>query len=109
MEFKKLETRKDLAQATAKGVCLIDFSAPWCGPCKAQEPIVRQIAADFDGRARIAQLNVSEHRQMAAQFGIYSIPTLILYKNGREVRRFVGMQPREVLAGAIEGAVGKGG
>ncbi|MFO7861121.1 MAG: thioredoxin [Desulfosalsimonas sp.] len=108
MEPEKLESSEDFRQATQKGVCLVDFNAPWCGPCKAQAPIVDQIADDFAGRARILEVNVSENREVANQFGIHSIPTLVVFKNGRELERFVGMQPREILVGAIENAAEKG-
>lgn len=108
MEPEKLESREDFCQATQKGVCLVDFNAPWCGPCKAQAPIVDQIADDFAGRVRVLEINVSENREVAKQFGIHSIPTLVVLKNGREQERFVGMQPREALAGALERAAEKG-
>jgi thioredoxin 1 len=108
MEPEKLESSEDFGHATQKGVCLVDFNAPWCGPCKAQAPIVDQIADDFAGRVRVLEINVSENREVAKQFGIYSIPTLVVLKNGREQERFVGMQPRETLAGALERAAEKG-
>jgi thioredoxin 1 len=108
MDLVKLESRKDFDQITSKGVCLVDFNAPWCGPCKAQAPIIQQIADDFSGRVVVAEIDVSENREVAKQFGIYSIPTLVVMKNGREQERFVGMQPKNVLAVAIERAAKKG-
>jgi thioredoxin 1 len=86
----------------------VDFNAPWCGPCKAQAPIIQQIADEFGDRIVVAEIDVSENRQVAKQFGIYSIPTLVIMKNGREHQRFVGMQPRDVLSVAIRRAAKKG-
>lgn len=84
------------------GVTLVDFNAPWCAPCRAQKPIVDQLAGEYRGRAQVLTLDVDEHRQMAMRLSITSIPTLILFKNGREMQRFVGLQPAEILSAAIE-------
>jgi thioredoxin 1 len=108
MALVKLEGRQDFDRVTSKGVCLVDFNAPWCGPCKAQAPIIQQIADEFGDRIVVAEIDVSENRQVAKQFGIYSIPTLVVMKNGQEHQRFVGMQPRDVLSVAIRRAAKKG-
>ena len=102
MAVERLETMEAFEKATGEGVCLVDFSAPWCGPCKAQDPIIETLAGDFDGRALIAEVDVSETREIAQRFGIQSIPTLVLFRGGREMERFVGLQPPEVLTDAIE-------
>ena len=105
MPVKKLETAESFDSTTAEGVCLVDFNAPWCGPCKAQAPILEELADAFADRAAVAEVDVSENREIAQRFGIQSIPTLVVFRYGREQARFVGLQPREVLAGAIEAAV----
>jgi thioredoxin 1 len=92
----------DLSEATFKaetaaGVTLVDFWAPWCGPCRMQTPILEQLAGTIGTAAKIGKVNVDENPSIAAEFGVSGIPTLIIFKNGAEVERFVGVQPAEVL------------
>jgi len=91
--------------AIANGLTLVDFWAPWCGPCQMQGPILEEVASNVDGQSKIAKLNVDEAGSIAGRFGVQSIPTLILFKNGSEMRRFVGVQPREILIDTIRAAV----
>ncbi len=81
---------------------LVDFWAEWCGPCKMIGPIVKELAAEYDGKAVIGKLNVDENPQSAAQFGIRSIPTLLVFKNGEIVDKQIGAVPKAVLAGKLE-------
>ncbi|RUA01062.1 MAG: thiol reductase thioredoxin [Deltaproteobacteria bacterium] len=85
-----------------KGITLVDFDTPWCAPCRVQRSIVDQLAGRYQGKARIVELDVDAHRKTAMQLGITSIPTVILFKDGVEMQRFVGIQPVEVLSMAIE-------
>ncbi len=102
MQIKHLNSIKELERTIMTGVALVDFGAPWCGPCRVQEPIMEDLSIRFKNRAVIAAMNVDNHKPMALKLGIKSIPTLSLYKNGREVMRFVGLQPTRTLADAIE-------
>lgn len=84
-----------------KGVVLVDFWAPWCGPCHMQTPILHDLARRLGDQATIAKVNVDDAPELAARFDIRSIPTLILLKDGNVVRQFVGVQSQPVLAKAV--------
>ena len=81
---------------------LVDFWAEWCGPCRMIAPSLEAVAQQFDGKAKIVKLNVDENMETPQQYGIRSIPTLILFKNGTEQERIVGAVPRDVIAHLIE-------
>lgn len=81
---------------------LVDFWAEWCGPCKMIGPIVKELAADYDGKAVIAKVNVDENPSTSAEFGIRSIPTLLVFKNGEIVDKQIGAVPKAVLAGKLD-------
>jgi thioredoxin 1 len=102
METQQLTTAQEFENSIKNGVSLIDFNAPWCGPCRAQEPIITQLQEDFSGRATIAEMNVDENQETAAKLGIQSIPTMAVFKDGVEVKRFVGLQSAQALTKAIE-------
>ena len=91
--------------AIANGVTLVDFWAPWCGPCIMQGPILEEVAKSVDGQVKIAKVNVDEAESIAGRFGIQAIPTLLLFKDGNDIRRFVGVQSKEILIDAIDSAV----
>jgi thioredoxin 1 len=91
--------------AVASGVTLVDFWAEWCSPCRMLAPIVDELAKDFEGRAQVAKVNVDEAGGLAEQFGVASIPTLLVMKDGVEVKRFVGVTPKPTLSGAIDAAL----
>lgn len=84
-----------------KGIALVDFWAPWCGPCRAMSPGVEKLAKDFAGRAKIGKVNVDGNETLAASYEITSIPTVLILKDGEVVGRFVGGVTEEVLADSL--------
>lgn len=83
---------------------LIDFWAPWCGPCRMQGPLLDEVAEAMGDKALVAKVNVDDEPQLAAQFGIQSIPTLVVLKDGRIHQRMVGLQPVHNLLAALQQA-----
>jgi len=83
------------------GLLMVDFWASWCGPCKMMLPIVEELESDLDGQARIAKVNIDEQPEIAGEFGVFSIPTFITFKDGKEVSREVGARPKAKLLESI--------
>ncbi len=84
---------------------LLDFWAPWCGPCHMLGPIVEELAAEYDGQAVIAKLNTDENGNTPGKYGIMGIPTLIIFKNGEEVERLVGVRPKQAIVARLNAAL----
>jgi len=84
---------------------LVDFWAEWCAPCRMVAPVLDELAEEFDGKVKIGKVNVDQNRTVAAQYGVMSIPTLILFKNGELVEQMVGAQPKENLQKVLQSAL----
>jgi len=102
MPLKIVQTKEDYETVIKKGLTLMDFNAPWCAPCRTQEPILEQLSTQYEGKAIIAAMNVDENQDIAATLGIQSIPTMIIFKNNKEIQRFVGVQSERILSDAME-------
>ena len=85
---------------------LVDFWAPWCGPCKAIAPVLDELAVEFDGKLAIAKVNIDENESIATEFGIRAIPTMLLFKGGRVIEQIVGLLPKATLKTKLAAAVG---
>jgi thioredoxin 1 len=101
LDVREIKSGKELEKEIENGITLIDFGAPWCAPCLLQEPIIHRLATQFEGKALIGEMNIDESRDVALDMGIQSIPTLILFKNGKEIQRFVGLHSEAALSEAL--------
>jgi thioredoxin 1 len=96
-------TKQNFESNIKSGVTLVDFWAPWCPPCQVQLPIINELADDIAGQATIAKVNVDEELELASQFGVRSIPTLLLFKDGKLVETMVGVNQKHALKEKIQG------
>lgn len=84
-------------QEIASGVTLVDFYADWCGPCRMMNPIIEELAKELEGKAKIVKLDIERAQKTTATFGVTSIPTVIVFKDGKEVNRVVGLRDKDAL------------
>lgn len=91
-------TDQNFTAETGSGLVLVDFWAPWCGPCKMIAPVLEELDSEMGDKVKIVKLDVDDNQETAAKFGVMSIPTLLVLKNGEVVDKVVGFQPKEALA-----------
>ncbi|PLR68342.1 MULTISPECIES: thioredoxin [Bacillaceae] len=91
-------TDQTFSTETSEGVVLADFWAPWCGPCKMIAPVLEELDQELGDKVKIVKLDVDENQETAGKYGVMSIPTLLVFKNGEVVDKTVGFQPKEALA-----------
>lgn len=103
-ELIKHLTDSNFKEEIKKGVTLVDFAAAWCGPCRMMEPIIEEVAKHFENKAAIAKIDLDANQQIAAEFQVSSIPTMILFKDGKEVDRLVGLRDAEAVIEFVDSA-----
>lgn len=94
-------TDESFQEIIKEGVTLVDFWAPWCGPCKTQNPIIDQIANEIGDRVKICKLNLDDHKKAATQMKIKNIPNIIIFKNGVPVKQLIGRKSKHLIIGAL--------
>jgi thioredoxin 1 len=94
-------TSENFNDTVAKGVTMVDFWAPWCGPCRMIAPVVEELAEEFEGRATIAKVNTDEEQELAVKYGIRSIPAILFFKDGEIVDQMVGAASKDAFASKL--------
>lgn len=100
LEFTDGNFQSDVLEASEP--VLVDFWAPWCGPCKMLTPTIEELAQDYSGKVRVGKLNTDENPQTATSHGISAIPTVLLFKGGQVVDKFVGVTPKDKMAASLD-------
>ncbi len=94
--------KSEVIEGSGAQPVLVDFWAAWCGPCKMVAPVLEQINNEQDGKLKVVKVDVDDNQGVAQQFGIMSIPTMVLFKGGQEVKRIVGYRPKEYILSQIQ-------
>src|SRR3954464_3787273 len=95
-------TDQTFSNEAGSGLVLVDFWAPWCGPCKMIAPVLEELDSEIGEKVKIVKLDVDENPETASKYGVMSIPTLLVFKNGEVVDKTVGFQPKDSLASVLE-------
>ena len=99
-------TEANFKDTISEGVCLVDFWAPWCGPCRMIAPVIEELAEDYEGKAKICKVNTDEQPSIASEYGIRSIPTILFFKDGELVDQMVGAAGKAVFAEKLDALLG---
>ncbi len=100
---KAIELNSSNFEETIKeGVCVVDFWAPWCGPCRMVAPVIEELAGQYEGKAKICKVNTDEEQDIAVKFGIRSIPTIVFFKNGKQEDTIIGAAAKQAFEQKID-------
>ena len=94
-------TSENFDEQIGKGRVLVDFWADWCGPCKTLGPVIEELATEYSDKAIVAKVNVDNEKKLAIRYKVMSIPTVILFEDGNEKKRFVGLQPKSTYSAEL--------
>jgi len=97
-------TKDNFDETIAEGVTLVDFWADWCGPCRMLGPVIEELAAKFEGQYKICKVDVDQEEELSARYGVMTIPTVILFKDGQELDKRIGVHPAAEFEGMLEKA-----
>jgi len=103
MAVQHLKTA-EFDEAVSKGLVLVDFWATWCGPCRMLAPVIERLADRYDGSVKVCKVDIDEEPSLAERFGVMSIPTVMVFKDGRQVAQTVGVQPEDAFVRMIDAA-----
>lgn len=104
MELKLNSENFESEVLNANETVLVDFYADWCGPCKMMAPVIEELAEELQEKAKVGKINVDESTDIATQYDVMSIPTIIIFKNGKEVKRFIGVRDKQELLNEVVNA-----
>ncbi len=104
IEITEENFEREVAQSSLP--VLVDLWAAWCGPCRLITPVIEELAGTYQGKMKMAKLNVDDHPQVAGRFNVMNIPTLLLFKGGQDVDRIVGVVPKEELSRRLDAVIG---
>ena len=102
MELTLTKSNFDVEVLKSESPVLVDFWASWCGPCKMLSPIIESLATEYDGKVKVGKVNVDDEGLLAAEYGIVSIPTVIIFKNGKPVEKIVGANPQDAYEDVLD-------
>ena len=95
-------TENEFKQETENGIAVVDFSAQWCGPCHMMEPVLEQISEELEGKMKFFNVDIDENMELAKTYGVMSVPTLMLFKDGNMVSKKIGFMPKELITSWVE-------